>query len=334
MALQFITGENLRRPDNPTARGLAGAILRYGSINEIRAAAALPADSQRVMDAGVARAEREELVLVNDLIAAGLTRPLGDNWLAILELGWSEGNEVGHAQRTMVPKARGERQVPDQARRVIPIFCTWDDFSFDVRRLLNSQMIGQPLDNDVAEMATRNVNDAIEDQAWNGAGFTVHGNGAPGVLNAPNVNSTTYTGGEAWSVAGHTGEEIVGDVSAMIESSVNAGFSGPWNLYMPRNYSLKIDQDYKAAATTTTRQRLLEIDGLANLRVSTKLPANTTALIPMNRNVIDVIIGQTPRLVAWTDGPGWEYFFCVLAGVVVRVRSTYGNKSGIVIGTP
>lgn len=317
-------------------RSLSSGLYHYGSIGEFRKAAALPPDTQLLIDRTVERVRRQRLVLVEDLLAEGLTYNL-PNWLSVMELGWDSGNDVGHAQRTMIPKARGERQVADQRRRVIPIYATWDDFSFQIRELMASERVGSPLETTHVEMATRRVNEAIEDQAWNGAGIAVKGNTAPGVLTHSNVNTETYTSNRAWDNASHTGENILTDVLNMIDAAQADLYYGPYNLYIPTTYGSKLNQDFKANGSLTIRQRLEElVVGGRNLRirVADQLPANRTVLMQMTSDVVDVIVGQTPTTISWEDGPGWERSFVVLACMIVRVKADYNDRSGIVLGYP
>jgi len=304
------------------------------ALGEFRAASPLPRDTQLLFDDAVVGVGVERLTLVDDLIAEGLTRPL-PNWLAVTELGYRRSGRAGHAQRTMVPKARGERQVQDQDEVIIPVFLTWDDFSFNARELAASERIGQPLDVSHVQGATRNVNEAVEDQGINGAGFTVKGNSAPGLLNAPDVNSQAYIDNEAWTAAGHSGEDIVQDVLNMVGVAQGKGFFGPYNFYMPGNYGLKVSGDFKSGTSGTTLERLQSLDfggRPIRYRIADRLPANRTALVQMTSDVIDVVVGQTPASVSWEDGAGWEEFFLVLACMIVRPKSTVEDKSGIVLG--
>lgn len=305
------------------------------AIARFRAQAALPPDSQRVIDDAVVRTGRSGLVIVRDLMDAGLVRPL-PNWLSVMELGYRRTNDVGHAQRTMVPKARGERQVADQDQVFIPIYCTWDDFSFNIRELAAAERVGQPLDTTHVEMATRRDNESFEDQAIYGAGFNVNGNSAPGFLTDP-ANRIAYTDGEAWTATGHSGEDIYADVMKLAQPLIDANFtSGQLRLYVPTNYGLKLGEDWKANSSLTIRQRLeeLEFGGGQRLTIKTapSLPANRTLLLHMTSDVVDVILGQEPTTVSWEDGPGWEKFFSVLGCLIVRIKENYEGEQGFVVG--
>lgn len=311
------------------------AIMRglqlYSSIGEMRAATPLPKNTQEVIDNAVIRTGRQRLAILDDLINEGLTEPL-PNWMSVPTLTSHKVNEAGRAKRSMVPKSRGERFVMDYVPFTIPITVTWDDFSFNARELAAAARVGAPLDVSHVEQATRNVNEQLEDTTING-GITIDGNSTLGLLNT--TNTQAYVDNQAWDHADHSGEDILQDVINMIEVAQADRFYGPYNLYIPSNYGLKLSFDFKANGTTTIRQRLEEINvGGRPLRIRTVdfLPTNRTLLVQMTRDVVDVIMGQTPTVVSWSDGPGWERFFVVLACVVPRIKSNYEGNFGIVAG--
>ncbi len=319
-------------------RGLASGLLRHGSIAGFRAASPLPIDAQRMIDQSVTRVGRTRLTLVNDLISRNLTFNL-PNWLGVPTLYRENVGEAGHAQRTMVPKARGERQIIPRTGSTLPIFCTWDDFSFDIRTLLAAARAGAPLDTSHTEQATRNVNEAIEDQAINGAGFNVDGNPAPGVLEVP--QHYRYVDDQSWTHADHSGADILADVQGMIQVLIDQKFYGPYVLYVNTLYWAELMADYKNESDKTVLQRLEELkyssgpDGNpVNLVVkpADMLPAERTVLIQMTSDVIDVVLGQTPTPLDWEDGPGFERFFIVLACVITRIKANYNGEYGIVLG--
>lgn len=310
------------------------ALMRDLSVGQMRAMSPLPEDAQRVVDNAVVRVGLDRLTIVADLLAAGLRFPLADP-LSVTEVQWDTVNEVGGAQRTMDPEARGENQLPNRTPNRTPVFLTTDDFFLGIRTLRASERVGQPLDTTLIEQATRRVNEAIEDQAINGAALNVHGYGAPGILNAPNVNTFTYGSNEAWDAAGKTGDEILADVLGMINVAITAKKYGPYNLYVPTLYGTALAKDFKANGSDTVLQRLQAIEaGGRNLVIkqADQLPANRTALIQMTSDVIDVIDGQRPVTVPWTSPSGFTLHWLVMAIMIVRVRSDYNSKSGVVTG--
>jgi uncharacterized linocin/CFP29 family protein len=313
-------------------------LRRYGSVDAFRAAAPLPKNTQELIDKTVLSVALDELVIVKDLIAEGLTYDL-PNWLAVPQLYWEMSSTAGRARRSMIPKTRGENQLPDRTGVTIPIYCTLSNFELGIREQLASERAGAPLDTTMIEEETQRVNEAIEDAVINGSGLQVAGSTAPGLLNAPSGNSYTYVGGEKWDAAGKTGAEIVTDVLAMMALARADGRKGPYNLYVSTVYGHTLNQNYSDGVTTfdyTIRERLERIvAGGRTIRVreADKLPEDTTILLQMTRNVIDVVYGQAPAVITWEDGPGLERYWLVLACIVPRVKTTYDSQSGIVVGT-
>lgn len=325
-------------------RGLASAVM-HGAKNlaDLRALAPLPPDAQRLIDDAVVSVGLSRLTLVADLLAEGLVKPL-PNWLAVPTIYQRRSGRAGHAQRTMVPKARGERQIQNEDGVTLPVFCTWDDFSFDVRTIAAALRAGYDIETSHVTGATRNVNEAIEDQGINGLVdeqgnlIKVGGHSAPGILNATGVNTYQYLGGatgRAWDDASKTGEHILADVIDMVEILQGDGYYGPYNLYLPTTYGLKMGFDYKSATSGTIMSRLEELTAgnrPIRIRVADQLPANRTALVQMTEDVIDVVDGQRPAQVGWSDGPEFESFSIVLACQIVRVKANIEGGSGIVVG--
>lgn len=322
--------------DNP----LQGALLRAAretgelSIASLRALSPLSDRAQILVDKAVVSVGLQRLVVTADIMAAGLTYPLTDP-LSVTQLEWETISKTGGAQRTMDPAARGENQLPDRTAHRLPIYCTTDDFNVGIRTLKMSQRVGQPLDTTMVEQATRRVNEAIEDATINGAGITVAGYGAPGLLNAPNAN--TYTIPLAWNAAGNaTGAQVQADIMAMVAKLQTDLKYGPYNLYVGTAFGNWLENDFKENGNESIRQRMTEMEfGGKKLQIKTadQMPATTAVLVQMTRDVVEIVNGQPPTVIPWTDPSGFHLYWLVLAILVPRVRSDYDGNSGIVVAT-
>lgn len=319
----FVTAGGMAAPAS-----LESGLLRHGSIEAFRAAAPLPIDAQRQIDNAVIRVGMERLTIVQDLINAGLVYPL-PNWLGVQTVYNEKTGRAGNARRSMVPKTRGERFVLDREGVTIPVYATTSDYSFDIRSLMAAQRAGAPLETSHTEAAVRAVNEAFEDQAINGLGFNVDGNTADGFLTNP-VNTFGYVDNQSWTNTNHSGEDILADVLGMIEDAQDDFYYGPYNLYIPKAYWMKLMTDYKSATSGTILERL-QMPGLT-IKVADMLPADRTILVQMTSNVVDVIVGQVPTALSWEDGPGLERFFLILGCAIVRIKSDYAGRAGIVVG--
>lgn len=318
--------------------GLVQAILRSGGdLAEMRNLAPLPKDAQELIDQAVVDVGLDRLTVARRVIDKGLTFPM-PGWLGIMELYWEKAAKIGDALRTMTPGSRAERQMPDRDPARIPIYATLDDFSFHVRVLLASQNSGAPLDVSMVQQATRRVNESVEDAFIFGADLTVNGISAPGLLNAPNAGSQNFIDNESWTDVNHSGEDILADVLNMITVAQSNKKYGPYDLFVPTEYGIKLSEDFKANSDKTIRQRLMEIDEIDAITVADLLPGDATTpnvvLVQMTSDVIDAVMGQEPTTINWTDGSGWMQFFVVMACMIPRVKDDYDGQSGIVIGQP
>ncbi len=310
--------------------------MSFSSLGELRQMAALPKDAQEFIDSTIDEVGRDRLQLVQDLRSQGLTFPL-PQWLGVQELVWHDRNIHGQALRTMTPKTREDRSVPDFKTRRIPVYATMEFFSFNIRELETSRRAGTPLDRDGIRSATLNVNEGVEDAAVNGADMVIEGNSCPGLLNAPNANTQAYETNTAWDDAGKTGDEIQIDVRAMAKKLRDEKFRGPYTLYVNNDYMDVLNKPWTDGTTTHERTVLQALEdmryGNANLRVRELdlLPDDRTALVQMTTDVVDIVDGDTPTSVSWSLDP-WNTMFAVIAAQIPRWKTNYNGESGVCLG--
>lgn len=327
--------------NNPIQGALLRAMAGTGdlSIASLRALSPLSDKAQVLVDQAVVEVGLNRLVVAADVMAAGLVYPLADP-LSVTQVEWDNVSQSGGAQRTMSPSARGENQLVDRTHLRVPIYLTTDDFSIGIRTLKMSQRVGQPIDTTLVGQATRRVNESIEDAFINGSGLVAGGYQAYGLLNAPNANTQTLSvdWDNAAELAAYTaGPKIFNDVQAAIGKLQADKKYGPYTLYVGTLYGNALDSDYKSLGNTTIKQRLEQITaGGRNLqiRVADQMPANTTVLVQMTSDVVQMINGQAPTVIPWTSLDGFTLFWLVMGIMVPRVRSDYDGNSGICIGTP
>ncbi len=314
---------------------------------QFRTLAPLMDKAQVSIDKAVVEVGLQRLTLVADLMSAGLTYNLSDP-LSVAQLEWNTQSKIGAAQRTMSPAARGENKLPIILPSRLPIYLTTDRFEIDIRTLKTSQRVGMPLDTAIVKQCTRAVNEAIEDAAINGA-TTLDGQNlqdagytAPGLLNAPNVNTKNLTAA-AWTTT-PAGSTVFNEVMAMIALLQGDKKFGPYRLYVGTTMGNAMDSDYNSGTSNpiTIRQRLLQIEALQAVRVADMLPAGSGAtppigakavLLQMTSDVIDIVVGQMPTVIPWTSLDGFMIHNLVMGIMVPRVRSDADGNSGICVGT-
>lgn len=332
MPHEFAPGVN-----NRYSQALAG-LRRSGirSLEQIRALSPLPEDAGREIDDAINRVGRQRLPFVSALIDAGLVKPL-PNWLRMLELAFDKVNDVGAAKQTMEFDVQFDRSLQDIGRDYLPIYGTWEAFSFGSRFLDVAEGANYPVETNRAEQAARNVNYSIEYQGINGLPFNIDGKTAPGILTNP-TNTYAYIGGK--TLAAQTGEELKTSVLGLVGKAIAKNRYGPYALVIGTAGGNRLNDDYKtgaSTATTTIRQRLSELvyeQKPLQIIVADLLPADYMVLVQMTNDVIDVVVGQGPQNYSWEEnnGPFSSVASMVLACEIVRVHQDYNGDTGIVVG--
>lgn len=318
-----------------------------GSIGEFRAAQfhameqrhgrPFAENAHKLIDDTVVSVGLERLSFAAEVIRRGLTFPM-PTWLGNPIFQWEYDARRGRAHQTMNPTSKGERSLPDLIPAQIPIYVTMEQSSWNIRSQLVSERSGMPLNTDSVRVFTRNINESIEDQAINGSELTVAGSNAPGLLNAPNAATFAYTGNVAWTAGAHDPEDKVADVQAAITLLEANNRFGPYVLVLNGPYGRLMDDDYSISTglITTIGERLRMIGRSTGqeltIVVSDFMPADRISVVSMEVDVLDMIEGQQPTAVTWSDGPGWEQFVAVLACMILRVKTDYEGKSGIANG--
>lgn len=354
------------RADAPVHRGLvsvddhAGMSLMYqmysrgqykidnaGRVSYPRHLAPFPDEVNKVIQDSILRVGRRGTVLFADLLDAGLVVPL-PGWLGVTEYTQRRMDFEVNAQRTMELDVRGERQMPDFNEFTVPIWATWADNSIGIREREKMKRGNINFDGTWVEAATYKINRNFEDQAWNGLTnkqgglIKINGNTAPGVLTSP-TNTFEFTGSNpSWTHASKKGSEILADVQGMAAMMEGEGdlneFPGPYTLYVNTAYNNALNDNYSDGTTTfdmTIRQRLqmLEFGGAPlRIRPAYMLGADQVVMIQLTSDNIDVILGQQPSDFTWLQNNGLRQFYMVLGCAVVRVKTNYFGRSGIVVG--
>ena len=149
-------------------------------------------------------------------------------------------------------------------------------------------------------------------------------------VNHPDINTVSLT--KNWDASGKTGAEIISDVLAMKQASINAYHYGPWILYIPTAYETVIDEDYDSTTPgTTIRERILKISGIKDVKVVDYLPANHVLLVEMSTETVRLIRGLAIQNVQWQTEGKFVTKFKVLTIQVPQIRSDQNGKTGIVL---
>jgi hypothetical protein len=262
---------------------------------------------------------------VADLIAAGLTIPVG-NALGKTLLEWEKVSDMNAAITSMSGIDRSEDDRLEFELDSIPLPITHKDFNLNLRTLSASRERGEALDTMQAGIAGRLVSERLEYMLFNG-GPQFGGKVIYGYINHPDRNVVDFDSNEAWDNASKDGAGILIDVLKMIKAAENDRFFGPYRLYIPAAYSTVLDEDFKANSDLTIRQRLLQIDRLQGIQTCDQLPDGNVSLVQMTRDVVALVDGQGLQSVQWDVEGGFQVKFKAFAIQIPLVRSTSATKA-------
>ncbi len=308
---------------------VATRLLQSGfNINALRTNAVLRKDEWSQLDTKLIEVARQRLPLVTALVAAGLSFPI-NNGLGTTILEWERVTDMDPADVSMDGVTRGEQDVLEFSLQSMPLPIIHKDFTINVRKLEASRTLGQPLDTAQAALAGRLVAEATENMVIAGHATRVGTAQIFGLNTATDRNTGSQTAD--WDLTATTGEQIVGDVLAMIAALETDFMFGPYALIV--NYASwnNLLDDYKANSDRTTLERILAIPNISNVIPSTDMPASQSILFQLTSDVIDEVIGLQPTTVQWETQGGMMLHFKVMSIMIPRVRSTVTTQSGIVV---
>ena len=318
--------------DVVTAKGAFGSVaqkLLSGGmkVNHLRTNATLRKDEWIQYDTAVIKAAQQRLVGIADLMRLGLTYNIG-NGLAKTVLEYEAESDITDAEMSMdgITKSSKDRPVYDIKSLPLPIL--HKDFSLSARVLASSRVTGQSLDVSGAELSARKVSDKAEDILFNGSSsYTFGGGTIYGYTDVPTRNIIDMV--KHWDDSSCTGENILEDVREMKQALISDRHYGPYILYVPTGYETKLDMDFKANSDKTIRQRILEISGIMEVKVSDKLAAHNVVLVQMTSDVVRLVEGMPITTVEWKTEGELMFNFKVMAIWVPQIRCDYNSRSGI-----
>jgi hypothetical protein len=211
-----------------------------------------------------------------------------------------------------------------------PIPIIHADFSINPRTLAASRKMGNPLDVDMVQEATRAVLEKREEMlVGSSTSITFGGGSIFTYLTHGDRNQYTLTG--AWTAI--TGEQILSDVLDMMQMSIADRKYGPWMLYIPTGYQTVLGNNFVSNYPGSIRARLLELEGLKGIKVIDKLPAGNVLLVEMATSTVRLINGMGIQVVQWQVGGSLSPTeYKVLAIQVPEVRSDANGHCGVVHG--
>jgi len=297
--------------------------------------AVLRKDEWKEYDTVVREAALERLTAVEDLESRNLTHNIS-NGFGKTVLEYEDESELQDAQISMDGLTRGQNDRPEYTMKYLPLPIVHKDFHINARVLEASRTTGAPLDTGTAEKASRKCAEYLENMVMNGPGSSTYAFGGGtvyGYTNFPQRITGSLT--DNWddmkdNSLGSPGEQIIADVLTMRQASIDALHRGPWMLYIPTNYEKTIDEDYVTGYPKTIRQRIKEIGGIEDVKVSDKLAADNVVLVQMSTDVVRLVTGMPMTTIQWGVEGNMSFNFKVMVIKVPQLRADDNGNTGIV----
>ena len=362
--------------DEPVrAQFLINELQGRGINSPVFNATALRKEEWIQLDAVVLRAARLRLRAWADLAAANSFG--GFNGMAKMVLEHETMSDPGNAQVDMDGLSEGRTDSPQWQLQGVPLPITHSDFWYSSRRLAVSRNSGTPLDTVSGEAAGRRVAERIEKTLIGTyTGINFGGSGTPyasgynygrpstvyGYTNFPSrlTNTLFYKPtGNGRSGTGWVPADTLKDVLSALDQLRAQQFYGPFMIYTSNDWDQYMDNDYFLTATATNtpisnmtlRNRLRQIDGIADVRrldflfASAQVPAVpgsdfeagpypfTLIFVQMTPDVARAVNGMDITTLQWETKGGLQLNFKVMCIQVPQLRADFYGRCGILQAT-
>lgn len=302
----------------------------------IQTNATLRRDEWKQMEQAVQAAATLRLTGVQDLIDNNCVMNLG-NGMATTVLEWHSRSQAHTATISMDAATRGQGDRVDYKHNYMPVPILHVDFEINERFLQTSRMMGNGADVTEAEEASRAVSLRREQMLFTDLTYAYGEkdsntrNSIYSYVNFPDRN--LYSLGTAWTA--DTAANIIADVIAMKQASLDDLHFGPWVLYIPATYETVMDKDFDTTTATgrTIRKRILEIEGITAVKVADTLATNNVLLVEMKPETVRLVRGLPLQTIQWKEEGFLINKFKVVCIDIPQIRSDYNGRCGIVHGS-
>lgn len=301
---------------------------RQLSSGELRTLDTLRHEEWKYFDDAIIAEAMIQLHGVADLIGAGMTKnvpnALGHTILAYEKMTFMQPASVSLDGNTQTEDDGQEFQMAN-----LPLPITHKDWSLNLRTLMASRERGEPLDTTQSRTAGRVVGEMAEQMLFQGS--KVFG-GMPiyGYMTAPNRNTASFGTNGSWAQAAKTGADFLADTLSMISKAQAKRMYGGYWLYVSRDASVNLDNDFKALGTLSVRQRLLQVEGIDKITTVDQLPTGNVILVQHTSDVVSWVQGEPLQTVQWDMNGGFRVRFKAWQIGVPLIRDDIQGRSGIV----
>ncbi len=318
--------------------GSAGELIGTGSVaakllasgmdpQVLRTNAILRKDEWLLYDERLIEIATQRMVGVGDLMSRGLRFDVG-NGMGSTSVEWETVDETREAVVNMDGITRGQSDTVDFILQSLPLPIIHRDFYLNLRMLTSSRTRGESLDTTNMQIAARKVAERTEQILFNGLSYTFAGGSITGYTTHANRNQVSLT--TPWTDSGVTGTNILEDILSMFDAAHGDRMFGPYIIYVPTLYWIKMLEDFKSNSDKSIITRLMEIPTLEDIKVADFLTADNVLMIQMTQDVVDMVVAMQPTTLQWETEGGMLLNFKVMSIMIPRIKADQDGRSGIV----
>lgn len=291
-------------------------------VKDVHQNALLRHDEWLEIDKAVVETVKTGLVGINDLMAAGLTHPLGG--LGTMLSAYEQLSDLTEADVNMEADVPGQEDEVEFDAQYVPVPIIYKDFRISLRRLEASRRMGEALDVTQARAATRVVKEKIESMLFKGHAKKLGGYSIYGYTNAPHRITGSAVGD--FGTAGNGYKTMVKALNALAA----LGFEGPFQVYVAKTqYGELLNllgsvNDYNELAVI--KKQLPEIQ---DVKRSFDLTDGHLVFVTMNQETVDLAIAEDITPVQWDEMGGMITRFRVMTALAPRVKFDTNESCGV-----
>ena len=298
------------------------------TTSALRTADTLRKNEWQEYDEALVSAALIRLRAVADVIGAGLTRPITGGFGKTV-YQYEKINNMLPANVSIDGMAKTENDRQEFTIAGIPLPIIHKDFFLNLRTLLASRERGEALDTTQVRMAGRVIAEKQESMLFSG-GPTFAGLPIYGLTNHPNINNVQFGSHGAWDLAACVGTDILADVLKAITKLESVRMFGPYFVWVPTAYSVKLEDDFKTYASQTIRQRLESISGIKSIRVADQCPAGKIVVCQATVETVAMVQGEPLQNIQWDIEGGFQINFKAFQIAVPLIRADAQGRCGVV----
>lgn len=280
------------------------------------------------IDTAVVDVVRSPNVALNDFLRLGLTQRL--DGLGVIVSTYEQLGDMTEANVSMEGLVRGEQDRTPFIPQSIPVPLIHKDFQLSLRHLESSRRGGgETLDTTQARVATRRVQDKVDDIIFNGHGTKVGSlNQIYGLSNKPQRLQKTSAdcGGGDFG----TSQNFYKTLNGAITFLRDLGYYGPYGVYISSAQYSQTNTLVSGTAVSERTTALEQLPEVSFINQAHKLTDGEMLVFQLSTDVADIAIAQDVTPVQWEGIGGFVIDFRIFTALTIRVKHDANDNCGIV----